>query len=71
VSGALGERRAARLAGELGRVVAARLAERVVRLSTGAAYERLQVEVAAGRLDPWSAADSLLAEALGEGPARS
>jgi len=63
-SGALGERRAARLAGEMERVVAARLAEQVRELSAGAAFGRLQAEVTAGRLDPWSAADRLLAGVL-------
>jgi LAO/AO transport system kinase len=63
-TGALDERRAARLAGEVQRVVAARLAERVMRLSAGDRYEQLRAEVMAGRLDPWSAADHLIDEAL-------
>jgi LAO/AO transport system kinase len=70
-SGARAERRAARLAGEVERVVAARLTERVMRLSAGATYERLRAEVTDGRLDPWSAADRLLAEALADEPDRT
>ena len=49
---------------ELERVVAARLAERVGRIAEGARYEALGDEVVARRLDPWSAADRLLAEAI-------
>ena len=63
-SGALAERRAARLRTELDRVVAARLAERVGRLAAGDRYEQLGAEVVARRLDPWSAADRLLTEAI-------
>jgi len=63
-SGALAERRAARLAGEVERVLAARLAERVHELAAGAEYERLRAEVVAHRLDPWAAADELLGRAL-------
>jgi len=59
-SGALAERRAARLAGELQRVVAARLAERVAGLAGTPAYEQLRAEVVGHRLDPWAAADRLL-----------
>ena len=63
-TGALGERRAARLAGEVERVLAARLAERVTRLAAGGELERVRAEVIAHRLDPWAAADQLLDQAL-------
>ncbi|MGZ4784506.1 MAG: methylmalonyl Co-A mutase-associated GTPase MeaB [Acidimicrobiales bacterium] len=63
-SGGLATRRATRLRTELDRVVAARLAERVGRIAAGERYEVLGDEVAARRLDPWSAADRLLAEAI-------
>jgi LAO/AO transport system kinase len=59
-SGELDRRREARLAAELQRVVAARLAERVVELSAGADYERARREVVARRLPPWQAADELV-----------
>ena len=46
-------------------MVAARLAERVGRIAAGAALRRsCGDEVVARRLDPWSAADRLLAEAI-------
>ena len=63
-SGRLEVRRAARLRTELDRVVAARLAERVGRIAGGERYDALGDEVVARRLDPWSAADRLLAEAI-------
>jgi LAO/AO transport system kinase len=63
-SGGLSARRATRLRTELDRVVGARLAERVGRLASGDRYDDLAVEVVARRLDPWSAADRLLAEAI-------
>ncbi len=57
--GGLARRRADRLGAELSRVVAARLAERVVELSAGAAYERQLAPRSSGlrRLAPWGAAD--------------
>lgn len=63
-SGVLAQRRSDRLAAELQRVVAARLAERVAGLAGTDAYGRLRDEVTARRLDPWSAADRLLASSL-------
>ncbi len=63
-SGGLAVRRSSRLRTELDRVVAARLAERVGRLASGDRYDQIRDEVVARRLDPWSAADRLLAEAV-------
>jgi LAO/AO transport system kinase len=65
-SGVLARRREDRLAAELSRVVAARLAERVVALSAGDAYEQARAEVVGRRIAPWDAADELVtaAEAL-------
>lgn len=63
-TGALGERRAARLAGEVERVLAARLAERVARVASGTAFEAVRVAVIEHRLDPWTAADHLLDQAF-------
>ncbi len=60
----MAERRAARLRAELDRVVAARLAERVGHIAAGSLHEQVGAEVVARRLDPWSAADRLLAEAI-------
>ena len=59
-SGSLVQRRASRLEGELRRVVAARLAERVEARSRGAVFDLVRDDVVAHRLDPWSAADRLL-----------
>ena len=63
-TGALADRRAARLAAELERVVAARLAERVAGLVDEPAYRELRAEVIDRRLDPWSAADRILAASV-------
>ena len=63
-TGALAQRRQARLAGELQRVLAARVTERVLALSTGSTFERLQIAVASGEIDPWTAADQLVIQAL-------
>jgi len=63
-SGELARRRSDRLAAELDRVVAARLAERVAGLSSSARYGELRAQVMGHRLDPWSAADRLLDESL-------
>jgi LAO/AO transport system kinase len=60
-SGLLDERREERLRAELGDIVAARLAERARRLGVGGGYGRLEADVLARRLDPWSAADAMLA----------
>ncbi len=59
-TGDLERRRESRLAAELQRVVAARLAERVVELSAGDDYDRARREVVARRLPPWQAADDLV-----------
>jgi len=59
-SGEAERRRSLRLEAELGRVVAARLAERVVSLSEGEAFDRVRLDVLARRLAPWEAADRLL-----------
>ena len=58
-TGALEARRAARVQDELVRIVAALLHERAL-ASGAAALEDLAAEVAARRLDPWSAAEALL-----------
>ena len=63
-SGELARRRGDRLAAELDRVVAARLAERVAGLSRSARYAELRDQVIDQRLDPWSAADQLLDASL-------
>ena len=60
-SGEIDRRRTARLAQELRRVLVARLLGRVEELSTGDAFAAALVEVAAGRLDPYGAADLLVA----------
>ena len=59
-SGEAERRRQLRLGSELERVVAARLAERVVELSSGETYETVRAEVLARRLAPWDAADRLV-----------
>jgi LAO/AO transport system kinase len=61
-SGNLDERRAARLRDELVAIVSERVIERVTTLRAGADFERLQAAVAAREIDPWTAADELLAE---------
>jgi LAO/AO transport system kinase len=61
-SGALGRRRTARLEGAVRRVLAARLAVSVEERTSGAGYTDVLAEVAAGRLDPYAAADRLLDE---------
>ncbi len=60
-SGEAAARRARRLGAELERVVAARLAERVAGLSSTARYGEVRDQVIDRRLDPWSAADQILA----------
>ncbi len=64
VSGTLATRRADRLAAEFERVVGARLAERVAGLSASELYAELRDQVTGRQLDPWSAADRLLAASL-------
>jgi LAO/AO transport system kinase len=56
------QRRTARSAAELRRIVVARLLDRVTALEAGAGFERLLDDVVAHRLDPWSATDRLLEE---------
>jgi len=58
-TGDLEPRRAARVQGELVRIVAALLHERAL-AAGGPALDDLSAEVAARRLDPWSAAEALL-----------
>lgn len=62
-SGELAARRRQRAADELQALVAARLLERARALGAGATFEAAARAVAEGRLDPWTAADDLLAEA--------
>jgi LAO/AO transport system kinase len=60
-SGALARRRADRLGDEVRRILTARLLERATAATGGARFADLCGDVAARRLDPWSAADELLA----------
>jgi len=60
-TGALAVKRAARLCEELVGIVSERVIERVTALRSGADFERLQAKVAAREVDPWTAADELLA----------
>lgn len=59
-SGEFERRRAARLDLELRRVVNALMAARTEDLATGSTWERARSEVAARRVDPWTAAEGLL-----------
>jgi LAO/AO transport system kinase len=59
-SGELGERRRRRAAEEITRLVGVRLMEQARAATIGERAATLAAEVAAGRLDPWSAADQLL-----------
>ena len=61
-TGALAERRGRRLSDELRAIVARRLEERAIGVAAGSTFERLHGEVLARRLDPYSAADTLLCE---------
>jgi LAO/AO transport system kinase len=61
--GELARRRAARLGDELRRILTARLLERATVAAQGTRFAGLCDDVAARRLDPWSAADELLADA--------
>jgi LAO/AO transport system kinase len=61
-SGGLDERRRRRAAEEVTRLVAARLLERAQATMTGARATELAEAVAAGELDPWAAADTVLAD---------
>jgi LAO/AO transport system kinase len=60
-TGELAERRRRRAAEEITRLVGIRLMEQARAATTGDRAAALAAEVAAGRLDPWSAAEQLLA----------
>jgi LAO/AO transport system kinase len=60
-SGEFERRRSLRLDQELRRVVNALMAAKVEELSGGDAWQRARREVAARRIDPWTAANELLA----------
>jgi LAO/AO transport system kinase len=60
-TGTLEEKRAARLRDELVAILSERVVERVKALRSGDDFERLQTAVAAREVDPWTAADELLA----------
>jgi LAO/AO transport system kinase len=60
-SGQLAERRSRRLTEELREIVARRLEDRAHELCRGSDYDRLHTEVVERRLDPWSAAEAILA----------
>jgi LAO/AO transport system kinase len=61
-TGTIDVRRSARLRDELVAILSERVVERVTSLRAGADFERLQAKVAAREIDPWTAADELLAE---------
>ncbi|MCO5313444.1 MAG: methylmalonyl Co-A mutase-associated GTPase MeaB [Microthrixaceae bacterium] len=56
-------RRRGRTATELRGIVAAQLAQRAASLGSGPAFDAVREEVLARRLDPWTAADSMLGPA--------
>lgn len=60
-SGLLGERRRFRSSEELREIVANRLRERAREICTGDRWDEVTGEVTEQRLDPWSAADEMLA----------
>jgi LAO/AO transport system kinase len=60
-SGDLGRRRQARAADEIEALAVAMLRDRMGDLRGGTALERLAGQVAAGQLDPYAAADELVA----------
>jgi LAO/AO transport system kinase len=60
-SGGLAARRTARLTDELRAIVAERLNEQAASLCRGVAFDTLASDVAARRVDPYAAADSLIA----------
>ena len=60
-TGALGERRAARLGEELREIVARRLGQRAREICSGERWDELTIEVTERVTDPWSAADEMLA----------
>ncbi|MDP9463446.1 MAG: methylmalonyl Co-A mutase-associated GTPase MeaB [Actinomycetota bacterium] len=59
-SGELARRRRFRLGEELREIVARRLEQRARQLTTGERWDRLQADVAAHLIDPWTAADQML-----------
>lgn len=61
-TGNLDVRRSARLRDELVAILSERVVQRVTTLRAGAEFQRLQAEVANRAIDPWTAADELLAE---------
>jgi LAO/AO transport system kinase len=61
-TGELARRRRARLAGELRSILVARLLERVRGVERGDAFARAHEAVAAREVDPWTAADDLIAD---------
>jgi LAO/AO transport system kinase len=65
----LDTRRAARSEQELRRVIFARLAEQVERVGSGAAFDSVVAAMVRGDLDPYEAADRLLADPGDPGPA--
>jgi LAO/AO transport system kinase len=58
----LARRRKARLAGELRSILVAQLLQRVERVERGDAFARAHEAVAAREVDPWTAADDLIAD---------
>ena len=60
-SGLLAERRQFRLREEMREIVAARLRERARQVCTGERWDELTDEVLGRRVDPWTAADEMLA----------
>jgi LAO/AO transport system kinase len=64
-SGLLDERRQARSAQELRRVLMARLFQQVERVAAGEGFAEAVRAVVAGRLDPYQAAEKLLASGGG------
>src|SRR5210317_785618 len=60
-SGVLAERRQFRLREEMREIVAARLRERARQVCTGERWDELTDEVLGRRVDPWTAADEMLA----------
>ena len=60
-SGELARRRKFRVGEELREIVARRLEQRARQLTTGDRWDQLQADVAQHRLDPWTAADEMLA----------
>jgi LAO/AO transport system kinase len=60
-SGQLAERRSFRLRQELREIVAQRLGRRAREICSGERWDELTDAVVAGRTDPWTAADEMLA----------